>query len=63
MPRKPRESKQVKKTIQDMKIEIEALMKIQTEGIREMENLSKRTGSTDASITNRILHGRKNLRH
>ena len=43
-----------KKKVQDLKIEIEAIKKTYTEGILEMENLGKRTGTTDTSITNRI---------
>ena len=35
-------------------MEIESIKKTQTEGILEMKNLGKRTGTTDASITNRI---------
>ena len=38
------------KTIQDLKMEIEAIKKIQTEGILEME-LGKETGTTEESIT------------
>jgi hypothetical protein len=37
-----------------VKIEIEAMKKSQTEEILKMENLRKRTGTTDASTTNRI---------
>jgi hypothetical protein len=40
--------------VQDLKVQIEAKKKTQTEGILEMENLGKRTGTTDASITNRV---------
>lgn len=46
--------KEMNKTVQDLKREIEAIMKTQTKGILEMENLGKRTGTTDRSITNRI---------
>ena len=46
--------KQAIQTVQDMKIEIEAIKKTQTKGILEMENLGKGTGATDISITNRI---------
>ena len=46
--------KEMNKTVQDLKMEIEAIKKTQTEEILEMENLGKRTGTTDASITNRI---------
>ena len=42
------------KTVQHLKMEIEATKKTQTEAILEMENLRKRTGTTDAIITNRI---------
>ena len=42
------------KTVQDMKLETEAIKKTQTEGILQMESQWKRTGATDASITNRI---------
>ena len=42
------------KTFQDLKMEIEAIKKTQTEGILEMENLVKRTETIDTSITNRI---------
>ena len=42
------------KTTQDLKMEIEAIKKTQVEATLEMENLGKRTGTTDASITNRI---------
>ena len=56
-PRKPWKKKQVKKTVQtapDLKTEIEAIKKMQTEGILEMENLGKLTGTIDVSITNRM---------
>ena len=46
--------KKMNKTVQDLKMEIEAIKKIQTEGILEMENLGKRTGTIDSVITNRI---------
>ena len=42
------------KTVQDLKMEKETIKKTQTEGILEIENLGKRTGTTDDSITNRI---------
>jgi hypothetical protein len=50
-------TKQVKKwskTIQDLKIEIETIKKPQRETTLELENLGKRSGVIDASITNRI---------
>jgi hypothetical protein len=36
-------------------MEIETIKKTQREATMEMENLGKRSGATDASITNRIL--------
>jgi hypothetical protein len=45
--------KEINITVQDLKVEIEAIKKTQTEGIMEIDNLEKRTG-TYASITNRI---------
>jgi septal ring factor EnvC (AmiA/AmiB activator) len=50
-------SKQVKelnKTIQDLKIEVETIKKSQRETTLEIENLGKKSGAIDASITNRI---------
>ncbi|KAL6081948.1 hypothetical protein STEG23_002202 [Scotinomys teguina] len=46
--------KQMKETVQDLKIEIQTIKKIQSEGRLEIENLTKRTGTTDTSITNRM---------
>jgi hypothetical protein len=37
----------VKESSQDLKTEIEAIKKTHTEGILEMENLGKKTGTTD----------------
>jgi Ni,Fe-hydrogenase III large subunit len=37
-----------------LKVEIEAIKKRKTEEILEMENLGKRTGTTNARIINRI---------
>ena len=42
------------KTIQDLKMEIETINKLQRETTLELENLGKRSGVIDASITNRI---------
>jgi hypothetical protein len=44
----------VNKTAQDLKLERETIKKTQMEATLEMENLGKRTGTTDTSITNRI---------
>jgi len=46
--------KELNKTIQDLKIEIETIKKSQKMTILEIENLGKRSGIIDASITNRI---------
>ena len=43
--------REINKTVQGMKMEIEAMTKTQTEGILEMYNLGKSTGTKDASIT------------
>ena len=42
------------KTIQDLKIEIGTIKESQRETALELENLGKRSGDIDASITNRI---------
>jgi hypothetical protein len=42
------------KTVQDLKKEIEAIKKTQTEAIMEKKNLGKRTETTSISIINRI---------
>lgn len=52
--RQERKVKEVKKTIEDLKIEIEAITKTQTEAILEMEKLGKWTKKTDAKINNRM---------
>ena len=39
--------------MQYLKVKIETVKKTQTERILEVKNLGKRTGKTDASITNR----------
>jgi hypothetical protein len=42
------------KTVQDLKMEMEAIKKTQTEGILEIENVGQRTGTTDTRITNGV---------
>ena len=42
------------KGVQDLKVEVETIKKTQMEANLEMENLGKRSGITDVSITNRI---------
>jgi hypothetical protein len=46
--------KEFNKTIQDVKMEIETIMKSQKETTLELENLGKRSGLIDASIINKI---------
>jgi prefoldin subunit 5 len=46
--------KELNKTIQDLKMEIETIKKSQRETTLELENLRKRSGVTDGSIKNRI---------
>jgi hypothetical protein len=47
--------KELNKTIQDPKMEVETIKKSQRETILETEILGKKSGAIDASITNRIL--------
>jgi chromosome segregation ATPase len=46
--------KELNKTIQDLKMEIESIKRSQRKTTLEIENLGKRPGVIDASITNRI---------
>jgi predicted nucleic acid-binding Zn-ribbon protein len=46
--------KELTKTIQDLKMETETIKESQRETSMEIENLGKRSGIIDASITNRI---------
>jgi predicted nucleic acid-binding Zn-ribbon protein len=46
--------KEMNKTIQDLKMAIETIKKSQRETTLEIENLGKRSGVTDANITNTI---------
>ena len=46
--------KELNKTIQGLKMEVETIKKSQTETTLEIENLGKKSGVTDASINNRI---------
>jgi predicted nucleic acid-binding Zn-ribbon protein len=46
--------KEMKETIQDLKMEIITIKESQEEKTLEIENLGKRSGVIDASITNRI---------
>ena len=42
------------KTVQDLEMYIETIKETQTEGIWEMENIGKRSGAKDVSITQRV---------
>lgn len=54
--KKPKQLKVMDKAVQDPKTAIEAIKKIpQTEGIMNMENLGKLTGTTDRSITAKYM--------
>jgi prefoldin subunit 5 len=46
--------KELNKAIQNLKMEIEAIKKSRRETTLEIENLGKRSGVIDTSITNRI---------
>jgi predicted nucleic acid-binding Zn-ribbon protein len=46
--------KELNKAIQDIKMEVETINKMKMEANLEMENLRKRSGITDVTITNRI---------
>ena len=46
--------KELKKTIQDLKMEIDTIMQSRRETTLEIEKLGKRSGVIDASITNRL---------
>ena len=60
-PLKKTKKKQLKETIQDLKTEIEATKKTQTEENLEIKNLDKQSGTTDPSINNRIQEIEKRL--
>jgi hypothetical protein len=46
--------KELNKTVQELKMEIETIKKTQMEATLVMDTLGKRSGATDASITNTI---------
>jgi hypothetical protein len=46
--------KDMNKIVQDLKMEIEEIKKTQTEAILEIDNLRKRTGTIDITITSRM---------
>lgn len=47
--------KEMNKNVQDLKMKIKAKKETETKGILEIENLSKWTRTTEASITDRII--------
>ena len=49
-----KQAKEMNKTIQDLKMEMETIKKSKRETALELENLGKRSGVIDVSITNRI---------
>jgi prefoldin subunit 5 len=49
-----RQVKERNKAIQDLKMEVETIKKSQRERTMDLENLGKRSGLIDTSITNRI---------
>jgi predicted nucleic acid-binding Zn-ribbon protein len=49
-----KQEKELNKTIQDLKIEVKTIKKSQRETTLKIENLEKKSGANDASITNRI---------
>jgi DNA anti-recombination protein RmuC len=57
-----KQAKEMNKTIQDLKMELETIKKSQRETSLELENLGKRSGVIDASITNNARDRRKNPR-
>ena len=46
--------KELFKAVQDLKIEVQTIMKTQIEATLEMKNLGKRSRITDVTINNRI---------
>ena len=46
--------REINKTLKEVKTNIEAIKKTQTEGILVMENLMKRAGTTNARLTKRL---------
>jgi predicted nucleic acid-binding Zn-ribbon protein len=46
--------KELNKSFKDLKVEVETIKKTQVEANLKMENLEKRSGTADVSITNRI---------
>ena len=45
---------ELKKTVQDLKREVDTIKKTQSEATLEIENLEKKSGTIDVSISNKI---------
>jgi prefoldin subunit 5 len=45
---------EMNKTIQDLKREVDTIKKTQSEAMLEIENLGKKSGTIETSISNRI---------
>jgi chromosome segregation ATPase len=52
---------EINKSVQELKVDVEPIKKTQTERILEMEKSKERTGTTDASITNKIQEMKKRI--
>lgn len=50
--------KEIKRTVQDLKVEIEPMKKTQRECILEIKNVQNGTGNLELSLSNKI-HGRE----
>ena len=57
-----KEAKEMNKTIQDLKMELETVKKSQRETTLELENLGTRSGVIDASITKKMQQIEESLR-
>jgi predicted nucleic acid-binding Zn-ribbon protein len=53
--------KELHKAVQDLKVGVETIKKTQMEANLKMENLEKRSGITDVSITDRIQEIEKGI--
>jgi hypothetical protein len=53
-PRKHKDWSEMKKTGQDLKVEMESLKKTQTKVKLEMKNVGTQTKTSEASLTNRV---------
>ena len=56
-----KQARKINKTIQNLKMKIETIKKSQRETTLELENLRKRSGVTDLSITNKMQEIKKRI--